>query len=128
MISKELLSKVLGIKFRRGEYATHIKYTSSNSIEWQELYIENNNWDTKSSHINIYELAHKCKKWAFNQGYEVVSRILSNDHQERGHCYLVRCEDSSEHVIAVFNTQIEYTAIFEACQWILENTIKENKC
>ena len=76
------------------------------------------------SEINIYELAHKCKEFAFKQGYEIQSRIMSNDHQKRGNCCILKVEYEYESCIKIENAKTEPEAIFKACQWILENKDK----
>ena len=70
-----------------------------------------------SQKINIYELAHKCKEWAFKQGYPF--NILYR------HNYWDRCEPKYD--IDLYNHRksfcddIECIAIFKACEWILQN-------
>ena len=65
-ISKELLSEVLETKVK--EFAIeknelrYIKASDSNEIP--DLIF-----------INIYELAHKCKEWAMNKGYQIISGL-----------------------------------------------------
>lgn len=70
--------------------------------------------------INIYELAHKCKNWAFKQGYELFSSILSNDNQMRGNCLVIRVESDHETVLKITNADTELEAIFKACEYIME--------
>ena len=112
MLSKELLSEVL-----KKEY-NHIEQYGSviccRNIVDGKLH---DGWD-----INIYELAHKCKEWAFKQGYELFSRILSNDHQPVGNCVVYRVEADPEESLCITNADTEPFAIFKACEWILEQT------
>jgi len=72
--------------------------------------------------INIYELAHKCKEWAFNEGYSILIDILGIDN------YQISMEQLKDgkpaYVKDLYNTT-EPKAIFLACQWILDN--KETK-
>ena len=104
MISKELLSEALG--FSIGNC-----WNDGILIVWKE---------DGMSEINIYELAHKCKKWAFNN-YEIMleSTIIFSSSS--------RCKGIDEVGFCVMVTyaETEPEAIFKACQWILEN--KENK-
>ena len=62
--------------------------------------------------INIYELAHKCKKWAHNKNYWLST------------CYTgqVKIYDAgSTYPKIILHTEItESEAIFKACEWILE--------
>ena len=118
MISKELLSEVLNqnvtsVYKQQEQY----RYTTSNI---------NGAW-TSGSDVplpNMYELAHKCKEWAFKQGYELFSRILSNDNQMRGNCLVIRVESDPETVLTITNADTEPEAIFQACEYIL----KEHQC
>lgn len=68
--------------------------------------------------ISIYQLAHKSKEWAFKQGYELFSRILSNDNQMSGNCLVIRVESDPETVLTITNADTEPEAIFKACEWI----------
>lgn len=77
--------------------------------------------DTYDIEFNVYGIAHKCKEWAFNQGYELFSRILSNDSQMRGNCLIIKAESDPETVLKIENEKTEPEAIFKACQWILDN-------
>ena len=71
--------------------------------------------------VNIYQFAHECKEWAFHKGYEVSSRILSNDGIGIGNSYITKCENEQEEVLNIFNCDSEYESIFQACEWIMEN-------
>ena len=114
MISKELLNEVLNVEIYGIEIPRDFLDSNTDHITiWFNEY--------ERSRINIHELAHKCKEWALDNGYEIVSRILSSDHQKTGHCYIVKCEYEYEKVIKIFNEKTEPEAIFKSCQWILEN-------
>ena len=105
MINKELLSEVLG--FSIGNC-----WNDGNLVVWEE---------DGMSEINIYELAHKCKEWAANKGYYVVSMV-------KFHCYLFTVTDFLEKPCYKVNwdfsagTRSESEAIFRACEWILKET------
>lgn len=107
--SKELLSEVLGIeKISKDTVRQHGK--------WIQFFSE----DTKDDYsFNIYELAHRCKEWALEQGYtftvstgntNTLVEVLRNDAW------------TEEHPETVFISmeQEEPEAIFKACEWILE--------
>ena len=114
MISRKLLSEVLNIKI----YYINTKkdgalYIPDNCIgfEW-----DNNGYRELSGAINIYELAHKCKEWAYKNGWLLqvrtgtslsVADIFNSDKQEL-------------HIRKQISEKIEPEAIFKACQWILE--------
>ena len=110
MISKELLSEVLDLK------------------RVDDIYIEDNilYFCKLNKGINIYELVHKCKEWAYTK-YKIILTSKLFDYQIKNifDCYLETGEKSREnirnfaHPDFISNTEPE--AIFKACQWILEN-------
>lgn len=108
MISKELLESVLG--FTSGNVFIKEIETKNNDIE----YLCNvGGWTL----INIYELAHKCKEWAYNNKYvlDCFSKCIEIRKQnEEDIIYIERGElfDNSSHDISL---------VFKACQWILDN-------
>ena len=114
--SKELLSEVLGVYVRDGWYfdCELLIYTYDKISGLDENY---------HAEINIYELAHMCKEWTFKQGYELFSRILSNDNQMRGNCIVIRVESDPETTLTITNADTEPEAIFKASEWVL----KDNK-
>ena len=105
MISKELLSEVLGSKVRSIEIInSSVTYTLCHSVIG---YV----------YINIYELAHKCKEWATKQKYSF--NICYRDDwwdrlEKRVHIDFYNNSKS-------FQSDTEPEAIFKASQWILEN-------
>lgn len=112
IISKELLSEVLdsdiydkGMKSEKIlEYATN--HTESIAVE-------------RFRNINIYELAHKCKKWAFEQGYDIDSFVAGCDIVEsntRKKVFEI-IEQDRRTKKRMYNPENE----IKACQWILEN-------
>ena len=111
-ISKELLSMILG------EKAYDIKCVSDNIISFYTDY-------DQYEEINIYELAHKCKEWAFNNGYELRNGRDIDVKEEL--CYF--CEYKQERQLDYANSdyflaETEPESIFKACQWILDRKIK----
>ena len=126
MISKELLSIVLN---------KTIMYYCSNSAELRQIVrikVENNilkynfndgciknTFIMYDGSINIYELAHKCKEWALNKGYFILSAV-------DGYCTV---EDIVDFILRFSITHPsefkclsypEPESVFKACQWILE--------
>jgi len=70
IISKELLSEVLGFKCnyaKQFEEHKNLIYYSEEMVLW--------NWKT----LNIYELAHKCKEWALKNGNILNSGLQNNE-------------------------------------------------
>ena len=116
MISKELLNEVLGdiISVIHGidkgnELLFHLE---SNSV---------------LHNINIYELAHKCKEWAFHRHYELSTwKTTKEPKSEYGNSKWN--EKMIEKTRWVTSLGLHYTfaetepeSIFKACQWILDN-------
>lgn len=119
MISKELLSKVLD---KEVDSLTYVPYISG-------LYDEGYSYSLTDGmvgrFISIYELAHKCKEWAFKYGYEICSYKMQDTELPNcrcliGHLSLTIRPDKRHGFYA--NTEPE--AIFKATQWILENKDK----
>ena len=110
MISKELLKNILGIKvdvdYIRNEinYNKHVEYDLSCG-------------DSES--INIHEVAHMCKEWAFKKGYLILSYPSKSE--------LVFFTDT---VDTCYNTNFENGKKYDpmcdikVCEWILENKDK----
>jgi len=125
MISNELLSAVLSrygignitrvtadIK-RKGAY-----YGVSDNIQYSyEAKDDSNGWKTMAE-INIYELAHKCKEWAYSLGH-VVSTQYRTDYSNAT-TSLAWCESLAYEGRQTFKADTEPEAIFKACEWILQ--------
>jgi len=118
VISKELLREVLGYKV---EYVEECEHRDNIIGIW------NNINSTPIKELNIYELAHKCKEWAYKQGYILMSTIRTNSS-------LAICEfsksgkhDYEDELYNNFRAHTEHEAVFLACKWILENnTTRDN--
>lgn len=97
-MSKELLSEVLNLK------RIDNIYIEDNLLYFCEL----------NKPINIYELAHKCKEWAWDNGWIVKSGTTKSgfDCEVWGYTFDKRKRLDGES---------EPEAIFKACQWILDN-------
>ncbi len=78
-------------------HMVHIKGTARDNRDW-------------SLDINIYELAHRCKIWAYEQGYPFTI-IWANKIVH------VRSYKNKEHR-AYANTYDEVEGVFEHCEWI----------
>ena len=116
MISKELLSEIFMYKvtqIHNIDAENNIHFNGGNEARYPYFLI-------KPITINIYELANKCKEWAFKQGYELFSRILSNDHQPVGNCVVYRVEADPEESLCITNADTEPEAIFKACEWVIK--------
>lgn len=67
--------------------------------------------------INIYELAHECKEWAINNGYNIWSSAYGCE------CYIDgRNLVNNENIR--FLACSEQEAIIKACEWILKQKEK----
>lgn len=106
-ISKELLSKVLGI--RVDSFYSHV---SSGMLG----YFCNN--DQFQEEINIYELAHKCKEWATSQGF-IILTYGEAYYNVDVHYHSNKSKFGNLAFSADAKTEPE--AIFKACKWILDN-------
>lgn len=116
MISKELLSEVLGIDVKKcsllnkSTNCVNITYYPHDDFSYTNIKTE-----------NIYELTHKCKLKMFDLGYAIKIDILGveywNIEVENCHTGKVCYNEDFDHTE-------EPEAIFKACQWILENKDK----
>ena len=112
MISKQLLSEVLGVKNLDSDIGLCIDKV--NVI--YGIIINDDDIDYYS--INIYEFAHKCKEWAYVQGYIINSgRTTSNDWATTVYKVL----EFNPYIKEVYHTWeiIEPEAIFKATEWVL---------
>jgi hypothetical protein len=93
-----------------------------NEIEYNGMYLGDCGLYKHYESINIHELAHKCKEWAKSLDYRILSgyddcddmetwTVLINHRYGEGGC---SCDD-------FFEAETESEAIFQACQWILDN-------
>ena len=105
--SKELLSEVLGLKI--------------NLVEIDEarnkVFYYCNQFGRITGEINIYELVHKCKEWAFDKGFVLKSYKKQGAFSGTYH-YAIDINDK----ICEWLANTEYEAIFKACEWIMEQT------
>lgn len=117
LISKELLSEVLF----DGKYKLEIdEIVADGTIilvrDEEELEI--------NEFINIYELAHKCKEWALNQGYILESLINRSCVMGSNYEYFASVKihkETNSMVVHNIHENTEIEAVIKACQWILDN-------
>jgi hypothetical protein len=107
MINKELLSEVLN------KPVTLLRVVEDGTDYLASIVY------TEHGKMNIYELAHKCKEWAVRQGYYLTSKQAIS-HITNELCYKVSIEPTEYHTYTLVG-DTEPGAIFNACQWILEN-------
>ena len=120
MINKELLSIMLG------KDITNISepVVAENNIAY--TCTDNSGWDI----INIYELAHKCKEWAYKKGYLLKADLsvceiypIENGFVLRLLYYIPIIDEDSEGNTDYPDTEPE--AIFKACEYIYANLLKD---
>jgi len=119
MISKELLSEVLDIELelKRNEL-NPIPTGKESGSEVIFYWVKGETYFHNGSSINIYELAHKCKEWAYKQGYEIVESAHKLKMREtKKYSYVFTTFDGKK---ILFNPH----RTFKACQWILDNQSK----
>ena len=110
MINKKLLSEVLGYDVQK--YAVR----KNNIIPFQRNKVFKDALNVRNP-INIHELAHMCKEWAYSREYLIDSRVTQS-----GACRLFTSPISEKKdVERVFTAKTEPEAIFKACEWILDN-------
>lgn len=103
-ISKELLSEVLN-------HTVILEIDIDFEDSKVGYLLDNKNW----YFINIYELAHKCKEWAFKQGYSYLgNKGLINIYSKTGTMVAI----TDKNVVNWFDIYID----FKACEWILKET------
>ena len=104
-INEDLLSEVLELK------RIDKIYIEDNILYFCEL----------NKGINIYELAHKCKEWAFSKGYIVSSGLtpvlgINKD----GWAEVFSSSTPLDGKLRTFKQLSELEAVFRACEWILK--------
>ena len=104
MISKELLREVLG----------EDRATSCNKLEMEtdNSFLVVDDWIT----INIYELAHKCKEWAYKRGF-----LYWYENSRLFIKIMYSCKVDFVLDIGEYKKPFEIDIDFKACQWILDN-------
>lgn len=102
--SKELLSEVLSIDvIGNMKYSDYVLYVD----------IDVSTPTTRTVGINIYELAHKCKEWAFINGYTIWSNFKLTQIQNQYGSYELEVKGT------------EPEAIFKACEWVRKHKDKQ---
>jgi len=71
--------------------------------------------------INIYELQHSCKEWAYERDFYIYSIFT---FAGEGACYVIK-DDEIQKRLATFTGDSEPAAVFAATQWLLDNKDKQ---
>ena len=111
MISKKLLSEVLGVKVT----AIDTEYTDATvkSNEIDIMYIKDgvSYGFSDDCKFNIYELAHKCKEWAVTQGFEIIEEL---------NIVRVISLSPSTYIEDIGSNNYRVSSVFKACELILK--------
>lgn len=113
--SKELLTEILK------ENVKEVYEIGSNPNFKDNTLLFNLNGCGELCNINIHELAHKCKEWAYTQGYILFSKIRLNSSLASCYFDTMGKHDYEDDYKNDFRADTEPEAIFKACQWILDN-------
>ena len=132
MISKELLSEVIGRKIRNIylENEEGDNFLRENEISYEyRIDMQGMGCEDIEKAINIYELAHKCKEWALDNRWIISTMPMLTEKKWRNtsvrlsHFYSA---GKDRHLDGIYHNgrieaDTETEAIFKACQWILDN-------
>ena len=119
IISKELLSEVLGINVMSEIREDDL--CEDNILIYWDFFEKRGN---EGRNINIYELAHKCKEWAYRYGCEIASYKIQDSSEYR--CLIGHNTINFNSKKSGYYADTEPGAIFKACQWVLDN--KDKQC
>ncbi len=105
MISKELLSIVFGHEITNVLIISNSYISISKVAKKQTL---------TTTSFNIYELAHRCKEWAFNSGFSItVYKTLGYTTYTAE----IHCDEGTIVILDSLSTEPE--AVLKACEWVL---------
>ena len=114
MISKELFIKVIGVaNDMYGFDDPRVANDATNAIV-----LPHNHQHSRDIFINVYELAHKCKEWIYNQEIDISIQYHGLSDVTNG---IIRVSIHPNNQTLVVDSNDENEAIFKACQWILDN-------
>ena len=114
-ISKELLSEVLGYEALPTQVSTK---------ELQYIDKRRKHGAFHPCCINIYELEHKCKEWAKEQKYKIIT-----ENRDYGTEYIIINKNDTifgeYEILHSDYAMTEQQAVSDACQWIYEQQKKK---
>ena len=116
-ISKELFEAVMDEKVTT-EISISPYYNEINGCEENDLILINYNFVW----IPLNTFFFKCKEWALEQGY-----ILESSFKDTSICVVYRIINDgwSKTKETSFSRSSEQQAVFNACQWLLDNKDKQ---
>ena len=117
MISKELLNAVYPID------ETTETYVGIQESTGRVMWFGKEHNDCRSE-IDIHRVAHKCKEWAYSQGYILFSKIRLNSSLASCYFDTTGKHDYEDGYHNDFRAETESEAIFKACEWILNKDSK----
>lgn len=116
-ISKELFEAVMNIKLGT--------YYSDNIETERRLWIDKDLicWDAVPfvDEISINDFFFKCKEWASTKGYILFSKTRLSSSLASCYFDVMGFHDYEDDFKNDFRAESEQQAVFDACQWILEN-------
>lgn len=110
MISKKLLSEVLGVKLAISPYFK-IEYINFETLQYYDDFHHGNN----RKHINIHELTHKMKAWAWEKGYSIATRYMFDKCSSE----LWSSDGNDVALKKLVLEKTEFDATARQCEWIL---------
>ena len=126
-VSKELLSEVLNLKIVSHGLLNKL----NNSFDITYMPLEDDPY-TRSMHIDINDFFFKCKEWAMNKGYQIISGLSDEQayrkQDEKAYAQIRYytedefCNGEYEELYFMANTEIE--AVFKASEYILKERVK----
>ena len=130
MISKELLSEVLGypknIPYGNEGKTYKLNIVSSPYINENgkpdDIYFQTDAPGLGVNLINVYKLVHKCKEYAYIQGYVISSGLTPVlGVNKDGWAEVFSSSTPLDGKLHTFKQLSEPEAIFKAAQWVLDN-------
>ena len=124
IISNELLSEVISKRLKRHNPSFKNITESAYDKHFNALIINytDNNGITLGYMINIYELAHKCKEWAWDKGYsfEIIPFCVSIFNLE------TQKEEAFRYDLQDMKGKVPFLNkyIFKACEHIRKELLK----
>ena len=109
-ISKELLSEVYNFDIE------DIRLLGTDNVTYEVRFNGLKN-GLKYNIVNIYELAHKCKEWAFNNGYYLTIYNDAIDIILQSNCKIIANITNDSFIYDV-------KLVFKACEYILKEIKK----
>lgn len=117
MINKNLLGEILGLKvlsihgFMKNSFGMQLEFHS----------LDSEHKINEKDHINIFELANKCKAWAWNKHQIVISSSMCGYVKDHKHYALATAIGTlnGKEIDEEFFADNEPEAIFKTCEWIL---------